>query len=803
MKFTLSWLKDHLDTQASLGEITDTLTAIGLEVEGVENPAAKFAAFKVAYVESAEKHPDADRLRVCKVNTGQEIVQVVCGAPNARTGMKGIFAPSDTYIPGTDMFLKKGVIRGQESNGMLVSEREMGLSDDHDGIIDLPDDTEVGTPFAEIFNLDDPVIEIGLTPNRADCAGIRGIARDLAAAGLGTLKDLPKVTYETGFKSPIMVELKFDADSTDACPLFAGCMIKKVKNGPSPDWMQNRLKAIGLRPISALVDITNYFSYDLCRPLHVFDADKLSGNIHVRLSKDGEELEALNDKTYKLNKAMTAVCDDDGVVAIGGVMGGTPTGCTEETTNVFVECAYFDAMRTARTGRDLQIDSDARYRFERGVDPAFVVPAVPLAVQMILDMCGGEPSEVVQAGSEPEWKRTIAYKPELVKQKTGLDIDAEQQKDILENLGFEVSKDFTVTPPSWRGDIDEDGRADIVEEVARINGFDKIPAVSLPKLNNVTMPAETSVQTGMRKARNALAGRGMDECVTWSFMDEAVAKDFSANDNLDGLKLLNPISSELDTMRPSALPNLIQAAQANHDKGYANNALFEVGPVFYSSKPDGQPVVVSGLRSDANGSRHWASGEANRAVDIYDVKADALAVLAACGAPAENAQVSRDAPDYYHPGRSGVLRLRPNVLAQFGEIHPGILDDMDVKGPVVGFEVFLENIPQPKKKPGTARALLQLSPFQPVKRDFAFVVSKDIEADQIIRAVKGADKNLISDVGIFDVYTGSNVSDNEKSIAISVTIQPRENTLTEKEIESISSKIIDLVTSKTGAVLRG
>jgi phenylalanyl-tRNA synthetase beta chain len=806
MKFTLNWLKEHLDTDATLEEISEKLTALGLEVESIEDRAKAFEPFKVAYVEKAEQHPDADRLRVCVVDTGKEKLQVVCGAPNARAGMKGIFAPVGSYVPGTDMTLRKCAIRGQDSNGMLVSECEMGLSDDHDGIIEVADDVDIGTPFVDLYGLDDPVIDIALTPDRADCAGVRGIARDLAAAGLGKLKDIDTTSVAGGYKSSVNVSLKFDKDSEDACPLFLGREIRNVKNVASPKWMQDRLKAIGLRPISALVDITNYLSYDLCRPLHVFDTDKLKGDIHVRLSNSGEELESLNEKTYKTEDFMTAVCDDSGVLALGGIIGGEPTGCTDETVNVFVECAYFDPWRTAKAGRFLQIDSDARYRFERGIDPSFTIEGMEIATRLIMDICGGEASEVVTAGAVPAWERDIEYDTSLVGKMIGVDVDAKEQSRILSSLGFEVSENgnkWSVRTPSWRGDVE--GKADLVEEVMRVYGYDNIPVLSMSRLNAVTVDAETNVTEKVRKARVALASRGMNEAVTWSFMSSALAEKFGSNDNKDakGLRIRNPINSEWDQMRPTILPNLIDAAGRNHDKGLPDNMIFEVGPVFTSSKVEGQSWVACGVRYGANASRHWSDAGSNRLVDAYDVKADAIDVLSACGAPAGNLQVSRDAPEWYHPGRSGVLRLGPNVLANFGELHPALLDEMGIKGPsVVGFEVFLDNIPPSKKKGGPARSLLEIPPFQPVSRDFAFIVDRDVDAGDLVRAAKGADKNLVTVVDIFDVYMGDGVEEGKKSVALNVTLQPREQTLTDADIEKVSSAIIDNVARNTGGQIR-
>lgn len=805
MKFTLGWLKQHLDTTAPLDQISVALTALGLEVDAVTDRAALYAPFHVVYVEKADPHPDADRLRVCLIDTGKEKLQVVCGAPNARAGMKAVFAPAGSFIPGTGITIKKGNIRGQESNGMMVSEREMGLSEEHEGIIDVATDIPVGTSFAELYSLNDPVIEIGLTPNRADCAGVRGIARDLAAAGLGTLKPLDESVIKGNGQSPVNVTLVFDADKKDACPLFMGRYIKGVKNKPSPPWLQDRLKAVGLRPISALVDITNYLSLDLCRPLHVFDADKLKGNLHVRMAKNGETLKALNGKDYTLTDAMTAVCDDNGVVGLGGVMGGEETGCTDSTVNVFIECAYFNPLRTARTGRSLQIDSDARYRFERGIDPAFTVPALDVATRLILDLCGGEAREAVQAGDVPVWAHTITYDPAYVKQLGGLDMQAARQKTILEALGFTVSvksdHEWIINPPSWRGDVD--GCADIVEEVLRVNGYDNIPPVSLAKDYAVTQAAETANGARSRRARTTLASRGLDECVTWSFMPAAKAALFGTNEKQAvSLKLSNAISNDLEQMRPSILPNLIEAAERNRTRGFGDNALFEVGPVFISPKVNGQALVAAGIRSGHQGPHHWSGTATSRVTDVMDAKADAMAVIESAGIPAAGLQIAREAPAWYHPGRSGVLKMGTNIIACFGEIHPATLAALDVKDNIVGFEVMLENIPQPKKK-GTAKPLLALAALQPISRDFAFLVDDKIESDALSRAIRGSDKDLITDVQIFDIYTGKGVPEGKKSVALAVTLQPRQQTLTDADIEALGKKIVDAVASKTGGVLRG
>lgn len=798
MKFTLSWLKEYLDTTASLDEISQKLTAIGLEVEGIQDPAKTLSGFVVGHVLSAEKHPEADRLQCLVVDTGKEKLKVVCGAPNARAGMKGVFAPAGSYIPGSNITLKKSLIRGQESNGMMCSERELELSTEHTGIIELPESAVTGSPAAPALGVDDPVIEINLTPNRGDCAGILGIARDLAAAGLGQLK--PPVTKPvTGkFKSPVTVEIK----DTQACPLFIGRYIRGVKNDPSPKWLADRLKAIGLRPISALVDITNYLSIACARPLHVFDADKLKGNIHVRLSKKGEKLDALNDKSYELLDGMTAVCDDSGVLGLGGIIGGTFSAVSDKTVNVFLEVAYFDPVRTAKTGQALQIDSDARYRFERGIDPAFTAPGAELATKMILDLCGGEASEVFVAGAAPTAAKKVSYAPERLKLVGGMDLPNARQKEILTALGFAVNdsaKAWEVTAPSWRGDID--GSADIVEEVLRIEGYDNIPVVLVRPAADERRSALNPLSKRAVTARRALAVRGLYETVTWSFMDDATADLFGAqlHQNKKALTLTNPISSELSVMRPSILPNLIAAAGRNADRGFADACLFEIGNTYKATTAEGQLMTAAGLRSGSAVPRHW-SGPA-RDVDAFDAKADALAVLESCGVNPASVQITADAPEWYHPGRSGVLRQGPAVLAYFGEIHPAILAVMKREEKYAGFEVFLGALPQPKKK-GPRKELLKPSPFQPLSRDFAFVVDEKTEAEKLIRAIKAADKALIANVEIFDVYQGKGVEPGMKSIALGVTIQPVEKTLTDEEIVALSQKIVDSVAKQTGGILR-
>ena len=802
MKFSLSWLKDHLDTDASLDRISETLTALGLEVEGIEDRAKALAPFTVAHVVSAERHPNADKLQVCSVDTGAGTIQVVCGAPNARAGLKVVLASVGTTMPDGELTIKKGVIRGVESNGMLVSERELGLSDEHHGIIEMPEDAPVGASYAKLMGLDDPVIEIALTPDRADCAGVRGIARDLAAAGLGTLRPLSGGHIDSApvpgvGKSPIPVTI----ENHGACPLFVGRTIKGVKNGPSPRWLQDKLTSVGLRPISALVDVTNYLCLDIARPLHVFDADTLAGGIIARLSQAGETVKALNGKDYTLDDAMAVIADRDGVLGLAGVIGGEPSGCTEDTVNVFIECALFDPVRTAATGRKLGVDSDARYRFERGVDPGAVFESMERVTRLILEMCGGTPSELVVAGAEPKWQRTITLRTARVAHLGGVDVPAAEQERILSVLGFAPAQredgHITVPVPSWRGDVE--GEADLVEEVLRVYGYDKIPATPMARPHAITRPAVDGRQRRLGFARRTLAARGLNEAVTWSFLSSTVAGQFGGVP--DELRLVNPISADLDVMRPSLLPNLIAASGRNADRGWSDVGLFEVGPAFRNGSPEGQDSVAGGVRAGAMVPRHWATP--TRPVDVFDAKADALAVLEALGAPTVNLQITTDAPAWYHPGRSGVFRLGPSVLGRFGEIHPGVLETMGVKGPLVGFEVFLDAVPAAKKKAGPARPLLKLSPFQPIRRDFAFVVDQGVEADKAIRAARGADKALVREVTVFDRYQGPGVEAGKKSLALTVTLQPVEKTLTDAEIEAVAGKIVGAVVKATGGTLRG
>jgi phenylalanyl-tRNA synthetase beta chain len=804
MKFTLSWLKEHLDTKASVDEIAETLTRIGLEVEEMFDPANSLAPFRVAQVLKCEKHPNADKLQVCEVDTGTERLQVVCGAPNARAGMKGVFAPVGSYVPGIDLTLTKAKIRGVESNGMLLSERELQLSDEHTGIIELDAGAKIGSAAAVALGLDDAVIDVAITPNRPDCLGVRGIARDLAAAGLGKLKKDSVKPVKGSFASPIPIELEFDAGTADACPVFAGRLVRNVKNGPSPDWLQRRLRAIGLRPINALVDITNYISYDCGRPLHVYDADKLKGAIRARLGRTGESFAALDGKTYEVDPDMCVIADDRAVLGLGGVMGGAETGATLATTNVFIESAYFDPKRTARTGRKLGIQSDARYRFERGVDPAFVVPGLELATDLVLQLCGGEPSKITIAGKPPKPNRPFKFDLGLVKRLSGLELGNTEIKRLLAALGIELDgkgKALKAAPPSWRPDIT--GSADLVEEVVRLIGVDSVPATPMTRAAGVARPVLTEAQVRQRLMRRLLAARGFVEAVTWSFIPPEHAKPFGGG--APELTLSNPISTELAQMRPSLLPGLIAAAQRNRDRGFADGALFELGQAYRGAAPEDQFTAASGVRfghSTLEGSgRHW-SGEAP-ASDVFAVKEDAVAALASLGLNQASLMVTREAPSWFHPGRSGALKLGPKlVLGVFGEFHPDLLAKLGIDPPIAGFELYLDTIPAAKRK-GAGRVALDASDLQAVRRDFAFLLDRDVAAGDVLRAAQGADRALIADVGVFDVFTGAGVPEGKKSLAIEVTLQPREKTLTDAEIEAVAAKIVAAVTKATGGELRG
>lgn len=802
MKLTLSWLKDHLETDASLAEIVERLTSIGLEVEHVDDRAS-LAPFVIAKVVTAVQHPDADRLRVLTVDTGdgKPPVQVVCGAPNARAGLVGAFAAPGTYIPGIDVTLTVGKIRGVESHGMMCSERELELSEEHDGIIDLPADAPVGTSFAAYAHLDDPLIEINLTPNRPDATSVHGIARDLAASGLGTLKSAPIEPIPGKGETPVKVTI----EAPELCPGFALRLVRGVKNGSSPKWLQQRLLAIGLRPISALVDITNYVTFDRGRPLHVFDAAKVTGNLAVRRARDGEKVLSLDGREYTLTPEMCVIADQDGIESIAGIMGGEHSGCDENTTDVLIESALWDPITTARTGRTLGIITDARYRFERGVDPEMMIPGVELATKLVLDFCGGTPAQTEVVGYAGHQPKIVSFPLSEVKRLTGIEVPRSTSLDILARLGFrpEGTGDVVnVAVPSWRPDVD--GKADLVEEVMRIHGVDNIAPQPLGSHDAVNARILTVLQIRTRAAKRALAVRGMMEAVTWSFIPAKHAELFGGGQQ--ALKLANPIATDMSDMRPSLLPGLIAAAQRNADRGIGDVALFEVSGTYEGDGADQQRRVAAGVRRGTarleGSGRHWA-GNAG-AVGVFDAKADAIAALEACGAPVERLQIEAGGPAWYHPGRSGTIKLGPKViLGTFGEFHPKTLEGLDVSGPLCGFEVFIDAVPEPKAKPTRTKPRLDLSAFQAVKRDFAFVVDKAVEAGTLVRAALAADRKLISGVSVFDVFEGAALGAAKKSIAIEVSIQPVEKTLTDEDFEALAKRIVENVGKQTGGVLRG
>ena len=802
MKFTLAWLKEHLDTAQTLGEITDKLTMIGLEVERVEDKATALAPYVIARVVDAKQHPNADRLRVCMVDTGDgKPIQVVCGAPNARTGMTGVFVPPGAYVPGKDITLQVGTIRGVESRGMLVSEAELQISDNHDGIIDLPPDAPVGESFAKYAGLDDPVIEINLTPNRPDCTGVHGVARDLAAADMGKFKDDAIKQVKGQFPCPVAVKI----ETPELCPAFGLRLVRGVKNGPSPEWLQKRLTAIGLRPINALVDITNFMTYDRGRPLHVFDAAKVRGNLTVRRGRAGEELLALDGKTYTLDDTICIIADEHGVESLAGIMGGEESGCSETTTDVLIESALWNEINIAQSGRKLGINSDARYRFERGVDPAFMLPGLEMATQMVLDLCGGTPSEIAVAGSANVPEKIIDFPLSELKRLSGLSVPLPEMRSVLGRLGFFVAGHgdrVKVAVPSWRPDIQ--GKADIVEEVVRIVGVDRVPFTPFERGDAPRKPVLTIIQTRTRKAKRALGARNLVEAVTWSFISKPQAALFGGGK--PELALANPIASDLSDMRPSLIPGLIAAAQKNANRSFADVGLFEVGQVFRGDQPSDQLTAAAGVRraldKPSGTGRHWTKrdGEA----DAFDAKADAIAVLVAAGAPAQALQVVPGGPAWFHPGRSGTIQIGPqNVLGHFGELHPNALEALDAEGPLVAFEVILERLPEPKAKATRAKPVLELSQFQPVERDFAFVVDSKVKAADIVRAAQTVDRKLITGVNVFDVYEGKGIEPGKKSIAIAVSIQPRDKTMTDAEIEAVAAKIVAEVTKRTGGDLRG
>jgi phenylalanyl-tRNA synthetase beta chain len=796
MKFTLSWLKDHLQTPATIGEIVEAMTMAGLEVEHVENPAAKFAQFSVARIISAARHPNADKLQVCQVETRDGPKEIVCGAPNARAGLVTVYAPLGAYIPGSGITLEARPVRGVVSNGMLCSGAELELDADADGIMELDASLPVGAPIADALGLADPVVDFEVTPNRPDWLGVVGVARDLAAAGLGKFVAKNATPVPGRFASPVAIA----TEDVGACPLFAGRVIRGVKNGPSPDWLQHRLRAIGLRPRSALVDVTNYLCYDRARPLHVYDVAKLAGAVRARLGREGESFKALDGKVYDITPDMCVIADDVRVLGIGGVMGGEYSGAQAGTTDVLIESALFDQLRTFATGRATGVNSDARYRNERGVDPQSCVPGVELATRMIMEFCGGEPSEVMVAGAAPAPRAPILFDPDRTRTLAGLAVSPTRTRAILKALGFETtaegqsSKKLIVTAPSWRGDVE--GPADLVEEIARIEGYDKLPAAEPPRAASFRAPPASVGESRTRVARRAASAAGYLEAVTWSFCARKHAEAFGGG--ADALMLANPISAELDCMRPSALPNLLAAAQKNADRGHDDARLFEAGPIYLGDGENDQARTLAAVWR-ARPQRHW---KAASAPDIFDIKRDCLAVLDAIGAPTGSLQTSADVPRWWRPGRAGALKLGPKLIAMFGEIHPRALAALDVEAPALAFEIFIDALPAPRAKASRARPALEKLDLMPLTRDFAFIVDEAQPAADLVRAAYGADKALIADVALFDVYRGAGLPEGKKSLAIEVTLQPREKTLGEAEIEAASQRIVAAVAKATGGSLR-
>ncbi len=800
MKFSLSWLKQYLETDADFQAVADCLNRIGLEVEGIENPADKLAGFRVARVLTAAPHPQADKLQVLTVDQGDgNPLQVVCGAPNARAGLVGVFGVEGATVPANGMVLKKTAIRGVESNGMMCSVAELELGDDHDGIIELPADAPVGMAFAEYADANDPVIDVAITPNRQDCMGVMGVARDLAAAGLGTFKPVEVPSIAGSYPCPVEIR----TDDPEGCPAFYGRVIRGVKNGPSPDWMQARLKAAGQRPISALVDCTNYLMLACGRPAHAYDLAQLNGAVVARRASDGETVTALNGKDYALTSEMTVIADDRSVHDIAGIMGGEHSGCAEDTTDVLLEIAYFTPERIAKTGQALALTSDARSRFERGVDPAFLDDGLALLTDLIVQTCGGEPSEIIRAGQPPLERRAIAYDTARCAALGGIDVSADRQKAILESLGFDVAPDWTVTVPTWRRDVD--GSADLVEEVVRIVGLDNIVSAPLPRAEGVAKPTATPQQSLERKVRRAAAARGLNEAINWSFLPQKEADAFGALRQAQGERmwvLANPISEDMKVMRPSLLPGLLSAAQRNMDRGASSVRLFEIGRRYLAAH-DGTSderltcgIVLAGEKT----ARGWATGKAAK-FDAYDAKAEVLALLAAAGVATDSLMVMGEAGDHYHPGQSATLRMGPkNVLAAFGTLHPATAKAFGLDGVVIAAEIYLDAIPA-KKTSGFMHPAYTPPTLQAVTRDFAFLVPDSLAAGDLVRAIRGSDKANIVVVRLFDRFAGQGVPEGQVSLAVEVTLQPGEKSYTDPELHAISMSIISAA-EKLGGMLR-
>jgi phenylalanyl-tRNA synthetase beta chain len=810
MKFTLSWLKEHLDTGVTLDALLVALTDIGLEVEGVDDPAAKLAAFRIARVLSAAPHPQADKLQVLSVDAGDGPLQVVCGAPNARAGLVGVFGMPGATVPANGMVLRVAAIRGVESNGMMCSFRELELGEDHDGIIELAEDAPVGQVYAQWAGLDDPVIDVSITPNRQDCMGVRGIARDLAAKGVGILKPLADV-YRMKTLEPVAGDSPGPDVRTDdaaGCPAFYAQAVSGVTNGTSPAWMSRFLIAIGQKPISMLVDITNFVSIDLGRPLHVYDKAKLNGGLVARRAKDGEQVLALNGKTYTLDATMVVIADDEAVHDIGGIMGGEHSGVSDATTDVIIECAYFTPEAIALTGQKLGLTSDARTRFERGVDPAFLDEGLAIATRLVLDHCGGTPSAVTRAGHPPVEPRSIAYDPARCLALAGIDVPPATQQRILESLGFGVTvtgggtqmedgilvaqpASWSIAIPNWRRDID--GQADIVEEVVRIHGLDKVPSTPLPRAPGVAKPTATPEQLVERRVRRTAAARGHSEAINWSFISEKEAASVGGGD----WTLANPISEDLKVMRPSLLPGLLSAARRNMDRGASSVRLFEVGRRYFSA---GERPTIGLLLAGEKSPRGWQAGKA-QPFTAHDAKGEVLALLAAAGAPVANLQNFGEASGAYHPGQSGTLRLGPKtVLAEYGVLHPAMARQFGLTGTVVAAEIFLDAVPA-KRRSGFMRAPYAPPALQAVKRDFAFVVPEALEADALVRAVRGADKKSIVEARLFDVFVGPGVDAGMKSLAVEVTLQPGDKSFAQEELDAVSAAVVKAA-EKLGGTLR-
>lgn len=803
MKFTVSWLKEHLDTECSSKEILEKLNMIGLEVESYANPKKLYEDFSVCKVISLEKHPDANKLNKCLLDTKNGHVSVICGANNVKVGMKAVFAPVGTYVPGLDIYLKSTKIRGIQSDGMLVSEKELLLSDEHDGIIELDNKAEVGLSIDNFFDLGDEVIEIGVTPNRSDALGVNGIARDLSASGIGSIKQ--SVINEV--KEKIICDKSFSIDpllEKEENITASFRLIKNVNNVESPKWLQDRLKSIGLRPISSLVDITNYLTFDSCRPLHVFDADKIGRDIYIRKAISGEKIQTLDDSEYNLDPSVTVIADDQGADSIAGIIGGVRTSCGIDTKNVLIESAIWDKINTAETGRKLGIITDARYRYERGVDPDFIVSGIEIATNMIQDICGGEASEIISLGEYKPDNKIINFNISEIERLVGISVDKESVIKILDKLGFmvkDMNENLSIKAPSWRHDISE--KACIVEEIIRIIGTDKIQSKPLAKNTKIKTKILSNMQNRRRTGRRALASRGMVEAITWSFIPHNHAVIFGGGQKK--LQLINPISSELNTMRPSLFPNLIASAKRNHDRGLRDISLFELGQCYKGVNPEDQVDNAAGIRFGnalgMGGSGDWR--EPKREYNVFDVKEDVITLLAVLGMAENKYQLSTETPPWYHPGKSGVLRQGPkNIIAYFGEIHPRVIKKFGLSGSLLGFEVMLNNIPDLKNKLSLSRGRFHLSDLMSVSRDFAFVVDEEINADKLIKVIKNIDQKIISEVKLFDVYRGKNIDSNKKSIAVEVKMQPEKLTFTDQEIDAISSKIIKEVSNSLGAVLR-